>query len=309
MTSTTDAAGHPDVEELSDLSEGLLQPSRTGEVRRHLEGCALCSDVYDSLEEIRSILGAAPEPSPMPDDVAERIDAALAAQALLDATTPAAGDTPSAGPAAAHVSRETSPSSMSGRPSGRAAAATGPGRSPRKRRTSRRTVAFTAVLTISALGLGTFLVQTLGNDSGKTPSTAIGAQTDAAHTYSEGTLQSQVTTLLSGEEGGSARPESAKPWGIESADGNTGSSGLGHNKTFGGTTVTVPSCIEQAIRANQTVLASDEGVYQGTVVYLVLTPDASDSTRVTAYIVDATCVKQASATPGKVLLTQSYPRS
>ncbi|MEU5374885.1 anti-sigma factor family protein [Streptomyces sp. NPDC002387] len=308
MTSTTDAAGHPDVEELSDLSEGLLRPSRTGEVRRHLEGCALCSDVYDSLEEIRSILGAAPEPSPMPDDVAERIDAALAAQALLNATTPAAMDIPSDGPAAAHVSRETSPSSASGRPSGHAAAATGPGRSPRKRRTSRRTVALTAVITVGALGLGTFLVQTLGNDSGRTPSTAIGAQTDAAHTYSEHTLQNQVTTLLSGE-GSGASPESPKPWGIESADGNTGSSGMGHNKTFGGTTVTVPSCIEQAIRKNQTVLAADEGVYQGKAVFLVLTPDASDSTRVTAYIVDATCVKQASATPGKVLLNRSYARS
>jgi hypothetical protein len=38
-------------------------------------------------------------------------------------------------------------------------------------------------------------------------------------------------------------------------------------------------------------------------------PDASDSTKVTAYIVDAACVKQASASPGKLLLTHSYARS
>jgi hypothetical protein len=44
-------------------------------------------------------------------------------------------------------------------------------------------------------------------------------------------------------------------------------------------------------------------------VYLVVVPDASDSTKVTAYIVDAACVKQASASPGKLLLTHSYARS
>jgi hypothetical protein len=50
-------------------------------------------------------------------------------------------------------------------------------------------------------------------------------------------------------------------------------------------------------------------VYQGTAVYLVVTPDASDSTKVTAYLIDAACAKQASASPAKVLLTQSYTRS
>ncbi|GAA3819127.1 anti-sigma factor family protein [Streptomyces chiangmaiensis] len=309
MTSTTDTAGHPDVEELSDLSEGLLPPTRTADVRRHLADCALCSEVYDSLEEIRGLLGTVPEPPRMPDDVAERIDAALASHALLDAMTPATVATPQGGPVAAHVSRETSPASASDRPSGHATAATGPGCSRRTRRSGPRTVALAAVFTAAALGVGTLLVQTLGNDSGKSPPTAAEAQTDAAHTYSEGTLQGQVVKLLDEGQTGSGHPENTKPWGIQSADGNTGSSAMGTDKTLRGTSVTVPSCVEQAIRTNQAVLAADEGVYQGTVVYLVVTRDASDSTRVTAFIVDAACVKQASASPGKVLLTHSYARS
>ncbi|WP_346657887.1 hypothetical protein [Streptomyces sp. 135] len=120
MSATTDSAGHPEVAEISDLTEGLLSPSRTSDVRRHLDGCALCADVYASLEEIRGMLGTLPGPPRMPVDVAGRIDAALAAEALLDATapdgpsTPAAPELASAAPArtpAPHVSRETSPPS------------------------------------------------------------------------------------------------------------------------------------------------------------------------------------------------------
>ncbi|MEV0444476.1 hypothetical protein AB0I84_16090 [Streptomyces spectabilis] len=114
MTTTTDSTGHPDVSEISDLTEGLLSPSRTLDVRRHLDDCALCTDVYDSLEEIRGMLGTLPGPSRMPADVAERIDAALAAEALLDsAVTDDAGASPSAREAETASGRE--PSLESGR--------------------------------------------------------------------------------------------------------------------------------------------------------------------------------------------------
>lgn len=312
MTSTTEAAGHPHVEELSDLSEGLLAPSRTTDVRRHLDDCTPCADVYGSLEEIRGLLGTLPGPPRMPDDVASRIDAALTAEALLSATTPDATGAPSPKPAAAHVSRETSPSSAADRASGHAPAAGGAGRpkssahlvrsSQRTRRGGRRTVVLGAVFTAATLGLGTLLVQTLGNnDTGETPHTATEHQTDAAHTYSEGTLQSQVTSLLATQKTGDSRSGNAKPWGIESDSGTRGSQD--------GQTANLPSCVEQAVHAHQAVLAADQGVYRGTAVYLVVTPDASDTTKVTAYIVDAACVKQASASPGKVLLTHSYARS
>lgn len=307
MTATTDAAGHPDVEELSDLSEGLLPPSRTADVRRHLDDCVLCADTFSSLEEIRVLMGALPGPPRMPDDVAHRIDAALAAEALLNASAPDTADAASPKPLTAHVSRETASSSHADRPSGHARAATGPGRT-HTRRGRRRTVTLAAVFAAAAVGLGALLVQTLGDDTGKTPTTAQ-QHTDAAHTYAEGTLKTQVANLLAGTDTGEGRSNSARPWGAQSEPGTTGSTGMERNKTLEGTTVNVPPCIQQAIHTNQTVLAADKGVYQGTAVYLVVTPDASDSTKVTAYLIDAACAKQASASSAKVLLTQSYTRS
>ncbi|MBH5335953.1 hypothetical protein IHE55_14610 [Streptomyces pactum] len=89
MTPTTGSDEHPEVAEISALTEGLLPTDQEDAVRRHLDGCALCDDVRTSLDEIRSLLGTLPGPARMPDDVARRIDAALAAEALLDATAPA----------------------------------------------------------------------------------------------------------------------------------------------------------------------------------------------------------------------------
>lgn len=128
MTSTTDKAEHPDVAEISDLTEGLLPADRRDDIRRHLDRCELCADVHASLEEIRGLLGTVPGPPRMPADVAGRIDAALAAEALLHATAPVTdGDDENVtAPAAAadgeplHVSRETSAPS-SDRPAGRPA--------------------------------------------------------------------------------------------------------------------------------------------------------------------------------------------
>lgn len=153
MTSTADTTRHPDVSEISDLAEGLLSPSRSAVVRLHLDACSLCADVRTSLEEIRGLLGTLPGPPRMPAEIAGRIDAALAAEALLDSRAP---DT------AAHVSRETPRSRpadtapAADRPVGRSSAPTGPGR-PRGRR--RRRAVLGAVVGGAALGLSLFFVQ------------------------------------------------------------------------------------------------------------------------------------------------------
>lgn len=89
MTPLSDT-NHPEVSELSDFTEGLLPRSRVTEVRRHLGACGLCAETEQSLREIQNLLGAVPGPPSMPADVAERIDAALAAEALLSSTAPAA---------------------------------------------------------------------------------------------------------------------------------------------------------------------------------------------------------------------------
>ncbi|MGW0534640.1 hypothetical protein [Streptomyces sp. NPDC003032] len=321
MTATTDSAGHPEVAELSDLTEGLLSPSRTSDVRRHLDGCGLCADVYASLEEIRGLLGTLPGPPRMPDDVAGRIDAALAAEALLDGTAPdaspdglAATDvgaepeptpaTPT--PAPAHVSRETSPGSAprtsADRPAGRPRAATGPGRGGQPRRTRRRTAVLGAVFTAAAIGLGSLLMQTVGSDS---PGTSAGRQ-DTADSFSEGKLKGRVADLLAespAKETPGEKSDGSKP----TFDTRSSQESPPANSRLRGETVQVPECIQRGIGA-RTPLAAEEGSYEGKRAYLVVVPHDSDAAQVSAYVVDATCVGKTSPRAGKVLLTHSYPQ-
>lgn len=66
MTSAADMTQHPDVSEISDLTEGLLTESRAAEVRSHTDTCDLCGDVLASLDEIRDLLGGLPLLSPCP---------------------------------------------------------------------------------------------------------------------------------------------------------------------------------------------------------------------------------------------------
>ncbi|MET7982310.1 hypothetical protein [Streptomyces sp. NPDC005281] len=299
MTSTTDKAGHPDVAEIADLSAGLLSPSRTADVRQHLEGCSLCSEVHDSLEEIRGLLGTLPGPPRMPDDVAERIDAALAAEALLSATAPDdAADTDRA-----HVSRETSTADS---PSGHPRGATGPGRSHRARRGRRRTVLLTTAFAAAALGLGAILVQSLGGDSSGTPQTASRRESGSLSTFSEKTLHGEVSDLLTKNKKSGDSPDSAKSWGVQSQDAGTDP---GDVKTLITPTPAVPQCVEQGTGDPGVLLAAKAGSFQGKGVYLLVVSDVADRAKVTAYIVDAACEKQASPSPGKLLLTRSYPRS
>jgi hypothetical protein len=295
VTSTTDTAGHPDVAEISDLTEGLLSTSRTADVRRHLNECELCADVHTSLEEIRGLLGTLPGPPRMPADVAGRIDAALAAEALLQATAPEVVNAP-APIESAHVSRETSPTTD--RPTGHArSSTTGPGRKERPRNSRRKTAVLGAVFAIAALGFGSVLLASL--DDGK-PSDE--GQVSAADTFSDSTLKKQISQLLTADRsatGGSGSPQHSM--GVKSDPG--------HEEPFIKKEPVVPPCIQKGITSNGTALATENGVYKGTDALLVVLRDPSDSTRVTAYIMDASCVTNAPTSTAKILLKQSYARS
>ncbi|MFE0511439.1 anti-sigma factor family protein [Streptomyces sp. NPDC058964] len=305
MTSTTDATGHPDVAEISDLTEGLLPPSRTADVRRHLDECELCSDVHASLKEIRGLLGTMPGPVHMPADVAGRIDAALAAEALLNATTSESVDTPvlvSASPELSqqdtetHVSRETS--TPVHRPGGRSHAATGPGRKDRLRGRRRRKVVLGAVFTAAVLGAGSLFLQSLGNDK---------SATTAQGTFSGSSIKNQVTDLLATKRGMPKGSGTKKPrLGIESQTDTPGATASAN--TLIQTGAPVPDCIRQGINSEGDVLGVKTGTYGGKNAYLVVMPVVGDNTRVTAYVVDAACVGRQNSGPGKVLLKQSFAR-
>ncbi|MFJ4523798.1 anti-sigma factor family protein [Streptomyces sp. NPDC088810] len=299
MTSTTDTAGHPDVAEISDLTEGVLPPDRGTDVRRHLDACEACADVYAQLEEIRDLLGSVPAPERMPDDVSARIDAALAAEAPLTA-----GDEDTTG----RVSRETSTSAdhpadlPADRPAGRPRAATGPGRKDKRGRRRGRLV-LGAVLTAAVLGAGSLVLTSLGDNGDHT--TAHGTPTASAETFSGDSVQHQVKTLLITKKGlqrGSERPRLNSDGGSDTPGSTEGPN------TLIQTTVPVPDCVRQALRQSADVLGAKTGTYAGKAAYLVVVADTQDSKRVTAYVVDAACVHQQTASTGTVLLKQSVSR-
>lgn len=300
MTSTTgraDTAQHPDVSEISDLTEGLLSPTRTADVRRHLDACALCADVQASLDEIRGLLGTLPGPHRMPADVAGRIDAALAAEALLDSTSP--GST--APEATAHVSRETAPAphgSESGhadRPAGRPRATTGPGRDSKAKR-RRRTAVIGGVFGAAALGMSVFLLQS--TDGGNAPSAdrSISAK-KTGPTFSATALEARVQGLIAKQPRAKGeKTDDAPSLGIES------------DTPLRGTDVPVPQCVQDGTGRNTVPLAAEEGTYDGKKAFLLVLPHATDATRVQAYVVDAACAGAAQPAKGEILLTQAYPR-
>ncbi|MFJ4949598.1 anti-sigma factor family protein [Streptomyces sp. NPDC088760] len=299
MTSTTDTAGHPDVAEISDLTEGLLPPDHGTDVRRHLDACEACADVYAQLEEIRDLLGSVPAPERMPDAVSARIDAALAAEAPLTA-----GDEDTTG----RVSRETSTSAdhpadlPADRPAGRPRAATGPGRKDKRGRRRGRLV-LGAVLTAAVLGAGSLVLTSLGDNGDHT--TAHGTPTASAETFSGDSVQHQVKTLLITKKGlqrGSERPRLNSDGGSDTPGSTEGPN------TLIQTTVPVPDCVRQALRQSADVLGAKTGTYAGKAAYLVVVADTQDSKRVTAYVVDAACVHQQTASTGTVLLKQSVSR-
>jgi hypothetical protein len=355
----TGTGGHPDVTEISDLTEGLLSTARAAEVRRHLDTCGPCADVLASLEEIRGLLGSVPEAVPMPDDVAQRIDAALTAEALLGPVSPGApgsseGGTPvdtsagvaetlqtrggnagapdsadddsvSAGtsggragaevvgdeepvPVRAHVSRETvsaadRPADHPGervteraadRPAGhpRAAGGTGPGRKPRSRGARRRMVVLGAMAGAAAVGLGSFLVSTLGSDSESTT-------TAQSETFSGNPVQDEVSSLLAQAATTASRsPQSFGTQGNPENDAHVKSKALPQ----------IPMCVLRGIDRTDEALAARKGRYKGDLAYLVLLPDTRDTERVDAYVVNAACETDPSV-DAEVLFRQTYPRS
>ncbi|WP_030608081.1 anti-sigma factor family protein [Streptomyces fulvoviolaceus] len=310
MTSTTDTAGHPDVAEISDLAEGLLPPSKTADVRRHLDECELCADVHASLEEIRGLLGTLPGPPRMPAEVASRIDAALAAEALLHATAPEVIDAsapvavsstrpPSDADDSARVSRETSAAADG--PAGHARpSSTGPGRKERTKSGRRRIAVLGTVFTVAALGFGSVLMSTLNDGKPSDPS-AHGQASSSADTFSESTLEKHVGELVDRSQTSNDGSRSPDDMGAENLPGS------GQPKIL--KEPAVPPCVKKGIDTSGTTLALENGVYKGTDALLVVLRDASDATHVTAYIMDASCVDNAPSSKAKVLLKQSYAHS
>ncbi|NUQ98520.1 MAG: zf-HC2 domain-containing protein [Streptomyces sp.] len=301
MTSAKGTDAHPEVEEISALSEGLLPPERDTEVREHLAGCGLCADVLVSLEEIRGLLGNLPGPHRMPEDVAGRIDAALAAEAHLAAASRV--DVPRGTP----TDRGTGggvPRGTSTAPAGRADAPTGPGRGEappagpgRNAVASRRPAGFrrrgraliASVSAVAALALGGIVYAAVGSGGGASDSSAVSSAGASVSTQ----VGSQVRQLLGERTPGQAdspmhsnRTNSDTPFSPDNAPA-------------------VPSCVLKATHRTQQPLAAEREPFQGKNAYLVVLSHPGDSSKVDAFVVNASC---STTSPGTVLFQATYAR-
>jgi hypothetical protein len=86
---------HLSLDELAELAEGLLTQEREDAARAHLAGCSQCQDHAAAIEAVRVRLGELP-PVSMPEDVAARLERALADEPALEPSTPDAEATDTA---------------------------------------------------------------------------------------------------------------------------------------------------------------------------------------------------------------------
>lgn len=313
--------GHPEVSEISALTEDLLTEERTAALHAHLSACELCADVHASLEEIRGTLGTLPGPVRMPEDIASRIDAALAAEAMLDsapAETDAVSRETKTGPGAkgtrqgrdttttrhgaAPVSRETSPMGpsrpASTRPGGRPGGSTGPGRHRPSRRTRRwRSAVLAGAGAVAVLAVGGIVVQSLDKPSNPTasPEPEPGKQNQA-----DSALKKQVHSLLAEQKRGGTSREGAPDLKSETSPGNS---------PLAGGPTSLPSCVREGLKRAETPLGVDENASYGEAKgYLVVLPHQGDAERVDAYLVDGSCVRGEKSGPAEVLEKRTYPR-
>ncbi|MCC3774825.1 hypothetical protein [Streptomyces sp. UNOB3_S3] len=336
MTSRTGTDGHPEVAEISALTEGVLSPARTMDIREHLADCALCEDVRSSLDEIRGLLGTLPGPTRMPVDVAERIDAALAAEALLSATAPEVGvvsqdigvsrETGAGKPAAeplaladAAVSRETGGASdaapardtashdtgkhdapkrdVADRPAGRPHAATGPKRrDPAPGPRTRRARRWPRALLGTACAAAVIGMGSFLLQSG-----------GGDDTHADGPRADRVSPSDRSTGDLTAQVQallkSAKSPEVQGMTPRTAP-----EKTLSDSGVTAPACVREGIGRPEQALATRQDTFDGEDAYLIVLPHPGDTALVDAYMVSAACGSATSPAPGKVLVNQTLPR-
>lgn len=303
---------HPEIEEISALGEGVLPADRTEDVRSHLARCPLCTDVQESLDEIRGLLGQLPGPVLMPADIVGRIDAALAAETLLTASPvvpdravspPPPSDGPPGGPS--RRARSDGPA---------AGARSGPGRGKRSRRRQRSAAVIGGAFGAAVLGFGAFFLTTVvsSNGTGAADRAATGASAEkhaaAVRLYTDGTVAAMVRELLTGTR--NDRDYGATGEGLDTKGTKSPLDAPredGARRTGG---AALPQCVLDATqRPSETPLATDFGLYEGKRVGVVVLADRGDEKAVNVFLVDSACETGRPSGPGKVLLERSVPRS
>ncbi|MEO3765767.1 hypothetical protein [Streptomyces sp. B5E4] len=304
--------GHPEVEELADLAEGLASPARSQQLHHHLDECATCREIQEALDGVRGLLGSLPEPGPMPAEIAGRIDAALAAEARYDADVSAVDVSRETASPEVHVpapreavSRETRSGRSHRRPAAHRADATGPGR--RARRWPRALLGAAGAAALVALTVVLVQLPQSGSDEGSVDMTANQEQSQgnapkaapsdgSQGALSPGSLESRVLGMLQ------------QPDRREGGGAGEGPSDSGDDPFIAeGDAPQVPQCVRAAVNRADTPLAAETDTYEGTPVYIVVLPHTGDSQRVDAYVVNSSCTSSPEQ-PGEILHHDTFQR-
>ncbi|WP_165984638.1 hypothetical protein [Streptomyces sp. YIM 98790] len=288
---------HPEPAEISALHEDLLSAAEAAALGRHLDGCAECSAIAADLETLRQELSGLGDPGPMPEDIAARIDAALAAEAVSRETDTTA------------VSRETVP----------AAPSSGEGVKPR----AWPWLALAAVTVLAVLGLGGVVLQSLSppgsgaDDAGAAADLAQGSE-QAERSVAESDVTARVHSLLSRRDSAAEGEPFSNDDGIDQGGEDTGEdhdaeeSGDGTQESAPGTgpAQTAPRCVLSATgRSSETPLAVDPYfAFDGLRTYLLVLEHSKSRELVDAYVVTAECTSGSSPQTGELLYQETVAR-
>ncbi|MFC8723236.1 anti-sigma factor family protein [Kitasatospora sp. NPDC057198] len=299
-------SGHPATDALADLAEDLLPPDQAAPLHAHLADCPACAEDFAALCGLPELLADAPVPA-MPQDVADRLAAALAAESAARTETRPTGPVPPSGPAAPGNNAPAAPH-RTGAPAGSPTAATGPGRPPRGRRRGRRLLlAGTAVaVVIFTLGWGGSLFDS-GTD-GRSSTASRGVADAAAAPASAG-----------GSEAGKPLPGSPAPQQVAPGSGADGAGPdfteaqlaeqvrrlmegsaphqLGRPSPYA-TAELSPCLLEAAGRSGEQPAATEPGRYQGRPVLALVFRPPGGSGPLDVFLVTPDC-------PGSTILLHS----
>lgn len=342
MSDSTLHPAHPDVELLAEHAEELLSPEQSAELTEHLTTCADCRETYAALSELTALLGDEPAPGPMPEDVAARIDAALAAEreqptADADSTNAdstnadsAEGGLDAEADADAEADRHAEGRGGSRRrPAGERPGDNRPRNRSRRSARMRRALATLAIF-IAAGGIGVAVSRGGDLDSTDSPSTsAAGGNATApspkalaapVYDFTQANLATEVQRLasethlhVSGHAAGTAPTTSASATPFGTPFASTSPSGVGGTVIPSGgaespspasAQPTAPACVLQATKQTQPPAVQGLGTYLGVEVFALLYPSPTDP----AHTWDVYLVQNSCSAP-LVLLHQAVPRT
>lgn len=283
---------HPDTGELADLAEGLLSSDRAADVEAHVHECARCRGLRHDLAALPALLAVGGDVGPMPDDVADRLDAALRV-----AATPGVN---AGGSATATITplpgRDRPPIGM-------------------------RLLQVAAVLVLALAGLGvavsvfqnsgagdnaTTSAGSAGSDAGGAASDGTYSVTASGQNWSPETLAGGVPAIVDGSLGPQARqraadagkntessggdqaaPPSAAPESSATADSPRELAAAPDDRLAGG--AALAECVGALGDGPMTPLGVDIGKWQGNPATVIVLPTAGDPTTADTWVVSPDC--------------------